>query len=292
MPPPTLDDAAAAARAARPFLKWAGGKAQLLSEFERLFPAGQLTGTYHEPFVGGGAVFFHLRGSGLLAGRIVLADLNEHLVTTWSVVRDQPVLLATRLAALGAKHSHEEYYLERERFNSEEMDAVERAALLIYLNKAGFNGLYRVSKAGRFNVPVGRQASGPAMPAAEQLLSCSRALQGVDLACAPFASVLDRAKEGDFVYFDPPYVPVSQTSSFTAYYWEGFGKAEQELLRDVFVRLHERGCKLMLSNSGNLEVLQLYKGFDVTHLQARRSINRNADGRGPVTEVVIRNYER
>lgn len=280
-----------ALKAARPFLKWAGGKAQLVADYERLFPVIPPSATYHEPFVGGGAIFFHLRSRAIIPGRAVLTDLNEHLIGAWSVVRDQPLLLASRLAALGEKHSDEEYYLERERFNSEDLPPLERAAVLIYLNKAGFNGLYRVNRKGRFNVPIGRQAGGPTMPGGAQLMACSKALQGVDVLSAPFATVLDRAREGDFVYFDPPYVPVSQTASFTAYYWEGFGKAEQELLRDVFVSLDKRGCNVMLSNSGNLEVQQLYRGFDVTQVLARRSINSDPDARGPVSEVVIRNYE-
>lgn len=276
--------------ATRPFLKWAGGKAQLLADYARLFPALGPLATYHEPFIGGGAVFFHLRATGSVPGRAVLTDLNEHLMATWTAVRDQPLLLAAQLQTLGAKHSSDEYYAERERFNAEELKPLERAALLIYLNKSGFNGLYRVNRKGHFNVPVGRQANGPTLPTAAQLMACSKALTGVDLLHSPFAAVLDRAKAGDFIYFDPPYMPVSQTASFTDYYWEGFGKAEQELLRDVFVHLDHRGCRVMLSNSGNLELLKLYAGYDITTLLARRSINSKADARGPVTEVVIRNF--
>jgi DNA adenine methylase len=276
--------------AARPFLKWAGGKTQLLADYERLFARLPDLATYHEPFVGSGAVFFHLRARAAVPARAILSDLNEQLVGAYAVVRDQPTLLSSRLAALGAKHSDEEYYLERDRFNGGDLPSVERTALLIYLNKTGFNGLFRVNRKGAFNVPVGRQASGPSLPGADALRACSRALQGVDLLVSPFATVLDRARAGDFVYFDPPYMPISQTASFTDYSCEGFGQPEQELLRDVFVQLDRRGCKVMLSNSGNLGVLSLYKGYDVTTLAARRSINSKKDARGPVTEVVIRNY--
>ena len=274
----------------RPFLKWAGGKAQLLADYERMFPEIPAGATYHEPFVGGGAVFFHLRSLGFVSGKCILTDLNEHLVSAWIAVRDQPLVLAARLAALGEAHSDERYYAERERFNSEELTSVERAALLIYLNKAGFNGLYRVNSKGGFNVPIGRQASGPSMPTAEHLLACSKGLQGADVFCAPFASVLDRARAGDFVYFDPPYMPISDTAAFTDYACEGFGRAEQEMLRDVAVQLSERGVLVMISNSGNFELLRLYDGFEVSRVSARRSINSKADSRGPVTEVVIRNY--
>lgn len=276
--------------AARPFLKWAGGKAQLLAEYDRLFPALDGLASYHEPFLGGGAVFFRLRGSERLLGRAVLSDLNERLVNTFLVVRDRPEPLTRRLSELSGKHCEEEYYLERERYNTRELSGFERAALFIYLNKAGFNGLHRVNAKGHFNVPVGRQASGPVMPSLDHLQACARAMAGTDLLSAPFASVLDRARAGDFVYFDPPYMPVSPTSSFTDYATEGFGRPEQELLRDVFVQLDRRGCRVMLSNSGNLELLKLYAGYDVTTLLARRSINSKTDARGPVTEVVIRNY--
>ena len=274
----------------RPFLKWAGGKAQLMADYGPLFPTLAPLATYHEPFIGGGAVFLHLRNAGSVTGRAVLSDLNEHLITTWTAVRDQPLLLAERLRALEANHSREEYYVQRDRYNTEKLSPLDRATALIYLNKAGFNGLYRVNSKGGFNVPVGKYANGPLMPTAEHLVVCSKALVGVDLLHSPFAAVLDRAKSGDFIYFDPPYVPVSQTAAFTDYHWEGFGKAEQELLRDVFVHLDHRGCKVMLSNSGNLDLLKLYAGYDITTVLARRNINSKADSRGPVTEVVIRNF--
>lgn len=277
---------------ARPFLKWAGGKTQLLEAYEALFPAGSRIAAYHEPFIGSGAVFFRLREQGRIRERAFLGDLNADLVATWTAVRDAPAALAARLSQLEAKHSTDEYYAERDRFNAGGLDALERAALVIYLNRAGFNGLYRVNSKGHFNVPAGRPSSGTklALPSAQLLEACSAALQGVDVVHDSFAGVLDRARKGDFVYFDPPYVPISQTSSFTAYACEGFGMAEQELLRDVFAALDARGCLVMLSNSASFEVLKLYQGWDVTQVPARRAINSRTDARGPVNEVVIRNY--
>lgn len=275
---------------ARPFLKWAGGKAQLLGDYAPLFPTLGPLATYHEPFIGAGAVFFHLRTERRVPGRAVLSDLNEHLMAAWVSVRDEPLLLAARLGELETRHSSDEYYAVRERYNTERLAPLERAALLIYLNKAGFNGLYRVNRTGAFNVPVGKQAGGVFMPTSEHLVECSKALAGVELLHSPFAAVLDRAKPGDFVYFDPPYVPVSPTSSFTDYGADGFDTQQQDLLRDVFVHLDHRGCKVMLSNSGNLELLRLYGGYDITTVLARRSINSKTDSRGPVTEVVIRNF--
>jgi DNA adenine methylase len=275
---------------ARPFVKWAGGKSQLLPDYAPLWPSLGPDAVYHEPFLGGAAVYFHLRSAGRVTGRAVLSDVNERLINTYLMARDKPEPLVRRLAELTRKHSDEEYYLERARYNTRTLTAFELAALFIYLNKAGFNGLHRVNSKGHFNVPVGRQARGPAMPTLDHFLACARALASTDLLTAPFTSVLDRARRGDFIYFDPPYMPVSPTSSFTDYATDGFGPAEQELLRDVFVQLDRRGCKVMLSNSGNLELLKLYAGYDVTTLQARRSINSKADARGPVTELVIRNY--
>jgi DNA adenine methylase len=277
---------------ARPFLKWAGGKTQLLAQYAELLPTLSDLATYHEPFVGSGAVFFHARARAIIPGRAILSDVNEHLMTTWRVVRDQPAALAERAAELGAGHSEAQFYVERERFNSEQLDPLERAALVIYLNKAGFNGLYRVNRGGGFNVPVGRRSKGAGLgiPSADHLAACARSLAGADLLAAPFTTVLDRARPGDFVYFDPPYMPISDTAFFTDYACEGFGRAEQELLRDVAVQLSERGVLVMISNSGNFELLRLYDGFEVAHVSARRNINSKADARGPVTEVVIRNY--
>ena len=283
--------AAADAGTARPFVKWAGGKTQLLEQYGPLLPTISDLATYHEPFVGSGAVFFHLRAIEAIPARAVLSDVNEHLITTWQVVRDQPEKLALMVLDLAAVHTSEAYYAARDRYNTAKLGPLERAALLVYLNKAGFNGLYRVNSSGAFNVPVGRSVSGNVhIPDVDALVACSRALRNVDILHAPFTTVLDRARPGDFAYFDPPYLPVSDTAFFTDYAREGFGKAEQELLRDVFVQLDKRGCKVMLSNSGNLEVLALYKGYDVTTVRARRSINSRTTARGPVTEVVVRNY--
>lgn len=276
----------------RPFIKWAGGKTQLLEAYAPLLPRIPDLATYHEPFIGSGAVFLNLREQGAIPGKAMLSDLNEHLITAWTIVRDEPKALAAKLARLQAKHSSEAYYEARERYNTGRLAPLERAALLVYLNRAGFNGLYRVNSKGHFNVPLGRTSNGGALklPSEAMLQRCSAALQGVLLIHAPFISVLDRARGGDLVYFDPPYVPISTTSAFTSYACDGFGMAEQELLRDVFAQLDARGCKVMLSNSASFAVLKLYQGWDIVQVPARRSINSNADSRGAVNEVVIRNY--
>jgi DNA adenine methylase len=274
----------------RPFLKWAGGKTQLLPQLERLLPERKLGACYHEPFVGSGALFFHLRRTGALAGHAVLSDTVADLIGTWTAVRDEPKALAKRLHALGLAHDEKQYYKERANFNDMILPPLERAALFVYLNKTGFNGLWRVNAQGKHNVPFGRQVKGPSFPDEAHLLACSKALQGVELLRAPFESVLDRAGLGDFVYFDPPYVPVSATAFFTNYAAEGFGPADQVRLRDVFAALDERGCRVMLSNSGTPPVLDLYARWNVTTVSARRAINSKATARGPVPEVIVRNY--
>lgn len=275
---------------ARPFLKWAGGKTQLLPAIERHLPALPEDARYHEPFVGSGAVFFRLAETGRLAGGAVLSDTNAHLVTTWEQVRDRPAAVARRLEELRSEHDEAAYYEARRRFNEDDLDELERAAVLIYLNKAGFNGLYRVNRRGHFNVPCGRQAGGPGVPGVEQLRACAEALDGVTLLHAAFESVLERARPGDFVYFDPPYVPRSPTAAFTDYDRAGFGPGDQLRLRDAFVELAARGCRVLLSNSGTPEVEDLYARFPIETVRARRSINSRADRRGAVDEVLVRSW--
>jgi DNA adenine methylase len=279
-----------AAVEARPFIKWAGGKTQLLEAFDALFPEVDPETTYHEPFVGSGAVYFHLHATGRLPDRAVLSDLNEHLVACWQAVRNAPRRLAARLTELKASHSREEYYRVRARYNEEELDPVERAALLVYLNKTGFNGLYRVNRSGRFNVPCGRQQGGPFLPSQEHLIACAEALSRAEIAHSPFDAVLERARRGDFVYLDPPYVPLDAGSSFTRYAKAGFGEEDQERLRDVFAALDRRGCRLVLSNSDTALVHELYRGFRIDRVPARRNINRKPSGRGAIAEVVVRNF--
>lgn len=274
-----------------PFVKWAGGKGQLLDRFEELLPRLAPGQGYHEPFVGSGALFFRLANTHRLTGRIVLSDANEDLMGAWQAVRDEPNELAHRVARLARTHSTEQYYRERDNYNTLILPPLERAALTIYLNRTGFNGLYRVNADGKFNVPCGRPSGRPFFPSGEQLVACARVLQKAELLCAPFESVLLRARPGDFVYFDPPYVPVSRTAFFTDYSKGGFGAQDQERLSDVFRELEKRGCRVMLSNSGSRVVRKLYAGYDVVTIQARRAINSKATARGPVTEVVIRSYE-
>lgn len=264
---------------ARPFLKWAGGKRQLLPELLKLVPAN--FGTYHEPFVGGGALFFELAPK--LAN---LGDMNPRLVKAYRAVQDNVEALIGRLRGLALDHNEETFYARRA---NEPTDDLGVAAWMIYLNKTCFNGLWRVNKSGRFNAPFGRYDN-PTICDAENLRACSAAMgSGVLLSNQGFETVLSEAVAGDFVYFDPPYVPVSATSSFAAYTAGGFGSTDQVRLRDLALTLKRRGVHVILSNSGTPEVARLYESdFEIIEVSARRGINSKATARGPITEYVIR----
>ncbi len=237
-------------------------------------------GTYHEPFVGGGALFYSLRPE-----RAVLGDNNPELVNAYCVVRDDVEAL---IEGLGTHRYEKGHFLAVRALDPGKLSPIQRAARFIFLNRTCFNGLYRVNGKGQFNVPFGRYAN-PIICDAANLRACSTALQGVDVRREPFESVLERAVAGDFVYFDPPYLPISATSSFTGYTEDGFGLADHRRLRDVAAALKERGVHVLLSNSAAPAIRELYAdGFEVKDVLAARAINSKADGRGAVTELVIR----
>lgn len=258
-------------------MKWAGGKRQLLASLERFVP--KTFGTYYEPFIGGGALYFHLHPA-----RAVLSDNNVRLVRTYRGVRDG----VERVIRLLATYPYDkEFFLAFRQHDIDGDSDAEVAAWLIYLNKACFNGLYRVNSKNIFNVPFGRYTT-PNICDADNLRACSRALQDAELPLEDFDSVSHRAKKGDFVYFDPPYVPLSVSSSFTSYTSEGFGMSDHERLRDVALVLKKRGVQVLLSNSSAPAVLELYaKGFTIDRVEAQRAVNSKASGRGPVTELII-----
>jgi DNA adenine methylase len=261
----------------RPFIKWAGGKRQLLPALLGRVPSRW--GTYFEPFLGGGAVFFALRPK-----RAVLADTNARLVRTYRGIRDD----VENVIALLKTYPHDEDFFYRLR--EVDIDAasdVHVAAWFIYLNKVGYNGLYRVNRGNRFNVPFGRYAN-PAICDEERLRACNLALQGVDLRIADFRDAVNEAKRGDFVYFDPPYAPVSSTAHFTSYTAAGFGPSDQTRLCELARTLKKRGVRILLSNSGTDSVRDLYAhGFDVEEVHARRNVNSRGKARGNVPELVI-----
>jgi DNA adenine methylase len=272
-------------REAAPFVKWVGGKGRLLSQLRPLLPSGVEHMRHVEPFVGGGALFFSRR-----PGRALLTDINPTLVGTYTAIRDDLVGVVAGLRGLAGRHSKESYYQVRERYNQgKRISTAKRAAMFIYLNKTCFNGLHRVNRKGEFNVPVGSYKN-PRILNEDALHAASHALQDTQLKCAPFDALLENAKPGDFIYFDPPYEPVSETASFTAYARGGFSRDDQTRLRDVYKSLDRRGCKLMLSNSDVPFIRNLYKNFNINTVAAPRAINCNPKKRGKVTELVARNY--
>ncbi len=265
---------------ASPFLKWVGGKARLLGQYEDFFPKSYER--YHEPFIGGGAVFFNLAPE-----QARISDVNGRLIETYEVIRDQLPELIEQLTKHRESHNESHYYRQRERMNAPRgLNKVQRAALFIYLNKTCFNGLYRENRRGDFNVPIGRYTN-PSVYSIPNLVAVSRALQDVEIAQGSFTGVLDHAEPGDLVYFDPPYVPVSATSNFTGYAKGGFDDGLQIELARTFAKLARRGCYVMLSNSDCDYVRELYAGWRIESVTAGRSINARADRRGRVGEVVV-----
>lgn len=272
----------------RPFLKWAGGKSKLIQQYAPYFP--KTFKTYYEPFLGGGAVFFYLNPA--LA---VLTDINPELVNVYRCVQEQVEELIVLLEAHRLRHCKEYYYEVRQQSKSTEL---ERAARLIYLNKTCFNGLYRENSQGNFNVPIGTYKN-PQIFDSTLLRSVSATLRSTQFAVRPFEEVLSQARNDDFVYFDPPYHPLSPTSSFTAYSRYSFKEDDQVCLRDVFAELAGRGVKVMLSNSDCPFIRDLYSDsqvFDVKNqprihsILATRVINSNASKRGKIAEVLITSY--
>ena len=260
----------------RPFLKWAGGKSRLISQYHRYFPKD--FNTYYEPFLGGGAVFFHLQHH-----PAVLSDINPELINVYRCVRDQVKNLIALLAEHQRKHNKDYYYWMRSDVGRTK---IEKAARLIYLNKTCFNGLYRENSKGEFNVPIGKY-NNPKICDPDLLYSASAALKSAEIKVRSFDKVLKYAKKDDFVYFDPPYYPLSSTSNFTAYNRDFFSKEDQIKLRDVFAELASRGVKVMLSNSDCELIRELYRNFDIREISASRAINSNGNKRGKIAELLV-----
>ncbi len=275
---------------ARPFLKWAGGKTQLLPQL--LAETPEWIATYYEPFLGGGALFFALQARGRFESA-ALSDLNEEIINAFEQVRDAPDDLLGELARyqkeyLGRRDQGRADFFYEVR-DAVPLFAVQAAARTIFLNKTCFNGLYRVNSTGQFNVPHGRYKA-PTICDERGIRQASMALQGVRLEVADFQCAVRQATTGDFVYFDPPYVPLSDTSNFTAYTSSAFDMAEQARLADTSLSLKERGVAFRLSNSSHPDVVKLYeeRGLATRAVFAGRMINSNAAARGPIRELVIR----
>jgi DNA adenine methylase len=261
-----------------PFLKWVGGKTALLPELLKHVPARLRR--YHEPFLGGGALFFTVAPR-----RALLNDNNPELVHCYQQVRDDVYGVLDALA----RHVYERTHFEAVRaLEPLRLAAAERAARFIYLNKTCFNGLWRVNRSGRFNVPFGRYKN-PRFADPASLITASHALRGVDIQHAPFEEALAKPAPGDFVYLDPPYDPVSPTASFASYTAGGFGWEDQKRLAHACVVLNRRGVRFLLSNSATERIRALYSGFEQRLVRAPRFINSKADGRGHVDELLVFN---
>ena len=275
-------------RAFRPILKWAGGKTRLVPSILALLPAS--IETYYEPFVGGAAVFFALASERRFR-RAVLSDLNSELVDVYRGVKKDVELVIRLLQDYRRRHDEAAYYRTRE-VDPQSIDLVERAARFIYLNKTGYNGLYRVNRAGQFNVPFGSYVN-PAICDEDRLRGAAAALRarGVRLEVGDFGRVTQRATPGDAVYFDPPYVPRSTTASFTSYHSQVFGPAEHKRLAQTLEELTQRRVPTVLSNSDTRFTSQLYdrKRFGIKRVQVTRPINSKATARGNVGELLVDN---
>ncbi len=269
----------------KPVLKWAGGKRQLLepilSFVDRAFP--DRIEKYYEPFAGGAAVFFALVSRGKFE-RARLSDMNADLIRVYSELRDDADAVVLELQKLHEREHNEDVYYEVRAWRPRKASA--RAARMIYLNRTGYNGLYRVNRSGDFNVPFGRYKA-PRILDKARLDAAAKALQGVELAVEDFEQSCKPAKRGDFVYFDPPYVPVSKTASFAAYHSKAFDLAEHERLAKTFARLLKREVSVLLSNSDTPETRELFGAFDWNSVAATRAINSKGARRGAVSELLV-----
>jgi len=266
-----------------PILKWVGGKTRLLSKLEERMPSS--FGRYYEPFVGGAALFFRTA-----PGQAVLGDYNPDLINVYKCVAWEVEKVARKLAAHKRNHCEEYYYQIRSKWNerSSRQTDIDRAAQFLYMNKTCFNGLYRVNSKGEFNVPVGRYEN-PAIYDLTTLRAASAALQKAEMYHGHYSEVVQSAKAGDFVYFDPPYHPLTSTANFTSYTKSSFNQDDQRQLRDLANALAKRGCAVLLSNSDTPFIRELFEGWNIDQVMCGRSISSKGSARGAVAEVMIYN---
>lgn len=293
---------------AKPFIKWVGGKTQLIDQIDKQLPADFDSWdnvTYIEPFIGGGAMLFYMLQRYPNIKRAVINDINSDLCKCYQAVRDMPEQLIDSLRAmernylnLETEEERKSFFMNvREHYNEKNMDVVENTTLFIFLNKTCFNGLYRVNKKGKFNVPFGKYAN-PTICDDETIRLDSKLLQGVEILNGDFESTFDYAHGNTLFYFDPPYRPLSDTSSFNDYTKEAFNDNSQIRLKNYCDKINKAGYKLMLSNSdgkGKNEndnfFDQLYSSYYIERLWALRSVNSNPKKRGKLTEILVRNYQ-
>ncbi len=290
---------------AKPFVKWVGGKTQLLEEVKKSLPKNlksQAGVTFVEPFVGGGAVMFWILQEYPNIERAIINDINAELICTYRVVKQDVLSLVEELERIQSEYipldsnSRKEYYIaKRKTFNSRNISDIETAALFIFLNRTCFNGLYRVNSKGEFNVPHGKYAN-PRICDRDNLLAASKVLQKVEILCGDFTQTEQYAGPDTIFYFDPPYKPITETSSFTSYAKDGFNDEDQIRLRDFCIRIAKHNAQFVASNSDPKENNKtetffdnIYRQFTIKRVSAARMINSNPDGRGAISEIMISN---
>ncbi|MBE9223102.1 DNA adenine methylase [Cyanobacterium stanieri LEGE 03274] len=271
----------------KPFLKWAGGKRQLLSEIKKYIPKNY--NKYYEVFIGGGALLFDLQPQ-----QSIINDSNKELINCYQVIRDKSDEL---IKDLGKHINNESYFynlrdLDRQKKKYSQLSDVEKASRIIYLNKTCFNGLFRVNSQGQFNVPFGKYKN-PDIVNSVVIKAVSKYFNEnqIEILNNDFEVALKTAKKNDFIYLDPPYDPISETASFTGYDVNGFNKKEQERLKKVVDELNKRGCKVLISNSSTEFITNLYCDYSIITVSAIRAINSKGHKRGKVNEILIKNYE-
>lgn len=277
-----------------PIVKWVGGKRQLQTVIvpnllKQLAPENR----YFEPFLGGGAIFF-----GLKPGNALLADINSGLINLYEQLRDNPKELIDSIVQIEEKYNSLErpeqeklFYKTREAYNQNERKGINQAVNFLFLNKTGFNGIYRENSRGGFNVPFGKRQK-VVLGEVQNLHAASTLFKEATLLNVPFEMSCAEAKAGDIVYFDPPYVPLTATAAFTSYSAGGFGLKEQQHLRDVFISLDKKGVKVALSNSSAPIIREdLYKGYIIKEIRATRNVSAKSQGRAPVTELIVSNFD-
>ena len=273
----------------QPFTKWTGGKRQLLPVIRELIP--KTYNRYFEPFVGGGALFFDLAPKDA-----VINDFNAELINCYQQIKDNPQELVEILKVQQDYHS-KEYYLDLRSADRDEridmMSEVQRAARILYMLRVDFNGLYRVNSKNQFNVPYGRYKN-PKIVDEELIFAISVYLNNnqLEIKTGDFEKAVLDVQPGDFVYFDPPYIPLSETSAFTSYTHEGFSYDDQVRLRDTFKKLSDAGAYVMLSNSSSFLVEELYRDFNIHYVEATRTNGAKSSSRGKISEIIVTNYEK
>ena len=273
----------------QPFTKWTGGKRQLLPVIRELMP--KKYNRYFEPFVGGGALFFDLAPK-----NAVINDFNAELINCYQQIKDNPQELI-EILKVHQEYNSKEYYLDLRSADRDEridmMSEVQRAARILYMLRVDFNGLYRVNSKNQFNVPYGRYKNPKIVD--ENLISAISVYLNnnqLEIKTGDFEKAIVDVRTGDFVYFDPPYIPLSETSAFTSYTHEGFSFADQVRLRDAFKRLSDTGAYVMLSNSSSALVEELYKDFNIHYVEATRTNGAKSSSRGKISEIIVTNYEK